>query len=164
MNSRNGNLMVTVVLVILMMAGVAGMFLVMQALNSANPDPHEESHEYVFEGTIDGIACSGTGKSTYAPESLLEFYYVVDYTVSSVDKTVTNRFMLAFDTDDELVPELYEYVGQQLIGDIETKVWTYSHNGVDYTFYTGGKCVLYLVEIESSELSLVGKIVDPQHP
>ena len=160
MSSRDGNLAFAVIMVILLMAGSIGMFVLMQALSSANPDPHEVSHDYSFEGTMGGIACSGTGKSTYYNESPMNPIYVVDYSVSTAEKTITEKFTLLFGEDDRLLPEFYTYIGKQTIGDVETDVWKYSDKGVDYKFYIGGVCVLYLVELKSSELSLIGKIVN----
>ena len=160
MSPRNGTTMVAIVMIILLMAGTVGMFILMQALSSSHPDPHDVSHEYEFIGTLDGKECSGTGKSTYTQESIYEPIYIVDYTVSSSDDTLTDKFTLIFGKDDKLIPDIFTFIGKDLIGDVEVDVWTYSHDGVNYKYYTGGVCVLYLVEIESSRLYLKGSAID----
>jgi len=156
MSPRNGNTMIAIVLVVLMMAASVGMFVMFQALNSAHPDPHEESHDYIFEGTIDGVDYTGTGKTTYAPETLREYDYVMRYTIGPV----SDKFLLAFTLEDKLNPDLYDYVGTGTVSGVNVEVWTYDDNsGRHYTLYTGGECILYRVEITSDSMSIVGDVM-----
>ncbi|MBR4202958.1 MAG: hypothetical protein IKQ93_05230 [Candidatus Methanomethylophilaceae archaeon] len=155
MSPRNGNVMVAVVLVILMMAGSVGVFVLFQTIQNMNPDPHEASHDYVFEGTIEGIEYTGTGTTTYTPETLTEYDYVLKYSVGPV----SGNFLLAFTLEDKMSPRLYNYIGTDTIGEVSVDVWTYDNDGKHYKLYTAGKCILYRVEIVSDTMSLVGNVV-----
>ncbi len=155
MSPRNGNVMVAVVLVILMMAGSVGAFVLFQTMQNMNPDPHEASHDYVFEGTIEGIEYTGTGTTTYTPESLTEYDYVLKYSVGPV----SGSFLLAFTLEDKMQPKLYDHVGTGTIGEITVDIWTYDGDDKRYRLYTGGQCILYRVEITSNTMSITGNLV-----
>ena len=156
-----GNTAAAVMLVVLLMAASVGMFFMMQVLSSANPDPHEDSHDYIFEGTLDGNACSGTGRSTYAPETSTEYDYLVKYTISSATDSVSGSFPLFFDANDKLIPRFFKYVGTETIGEVTTDVYTYTdeNKGIDYKFYTAGPCILYRVIIDAADYHVVGNVI-----
>ena len=156
-----GNTAAAVMLVVLLMAASVGMFFMMQALSSANPDPHEESHDYSFEGTLDGIACNGTGKSTFAPETMREYDYIVEYTISNGVRSVSDKFYLFFDMEEKLIPKFFEYIGAEIIGDVTADVYTYedSNKGINYKLYTAGPCILYRVIIDAQDYLIVGNVV-----
>ena len=157
-----GNTAAAVMLVVLLMAASVGMFFMMQVLSSANPDPHEESHDYLFEGTLDGIACNGTGKSTFASEPTRGYDYIVEYTISNDERTFPDgKFYLFFDSDEKLIPKLFKYIGIEVIGDVTTDVYTYedSNKGINYKLYTAGPCILYRVIIDAQDYHIVGNVV-----
>ncbi len=155
MSPRNGNVMVAIVLIILMMAGSAGMFILFQTLHNNNPDPHEQSHDYTFEGTIDGIAYTGAGTTNYVQETLAEYDYILKYSIGPV----SDQFFLAFTLDDKMVPKLFKFVGTDTIGDVTVDVWTYDGDGKYYKMYTAGKSILYRIEITSETMSIVGNVI-----
>ena len=162
MSPRNGNTLIAVVLVVLLMAGSVGMFFMIQVLSSANPDPHEASYDYYFEGTLNGIPCTGTGTSTYTPESPSKGYqYTIEYNLVSEETTTdTMSFFLLFGLDDKLVPEIYgEPIGKEIVGGFETDVYEFSSQDIHYTFYTGGTSILYQVIIDAPDYSVTGYIL-----
>ncbi|MBP5685997.1 MAG: hypothetical protein J6W72_06220 [Candidatus Methanomethylophilaceae archaeon] len=161
MSLRNGNATVAIMLVVLMMAASIGMFFMMQILSTAHPDPHEDSHDYIFEGTLDGVACSGTGTSTYTPETTREYDYLVEYTIHTADRSVSDSFFLFFDSDEKLIPKFFEYVGTETIGDVTTDVYTYedTKKQIDYKLYTSGPCILYRVIIDAADYHVIGNVI-----
>ena len=160
MIARNGNTLIAIVLVLLLIAGSLGMFFMIQILSSANPDPHEQSYDYYYEGTLDGIACTGTGTSTYTPESTKGYQYTIKYTLKSDERTLEAGFPLLFNKDDKLVPDVYgEPIGKEMIGGFETDVYEFTNNGINYTFYTGGTSILYRVIIDAPDYSVTGDIL-----
>ena len=160
MIARNGNTLIAIVLVLLLMAGSVGMFFMIQILSSANPDPHEQSHDYYYEGTLDEIACTGTGTSTYTPESSKGYQYTIKYTLKSDERTFEAGFPLLFDQNDKLIPDIYgEPIGKEMIGGFETDVYEFTNNGIHYRFNTGGTSILYQVIIEAPDYSVTGYII-----
>jgi len=159
MYSRNGNTAIAIVLVILLMAGSVGIFFMMQVLMNNNPDPHDTIYDYKFEGTIDGIEYTGTGVRERFIESSTEYDYTLTYTVSSSTKTITDKCYIFYGSDDKPVPELYTFIRNDKIGDIDVEVWTYENKGILYTYYTGGQSMLYRVIITSDNTTLTGDII-----
>ena len=159
-----GNTAAAVMLVVLLMAASVGMFFMMQVLSSANPDPHEESHDYSFEGTLDDIACDGTGKSTFAPETMKEYDYIVKYTISNGERSENGEFFLFFDTENKLIPKFYEHIGTEVIGDVTTDVYSYhdTNKNISYKLYTAGPCILYRVIIDAQDYHIVGNVIIDQ--
>lgn len=155
MSPRNGNVMVAVVLVILMMAGSVGVFVLFQTIQNMNPDPHDVSRDYVFEGTVSGVDYTGKGTTTYAHETLNEHDYVLNYSIGPV----SDKFLLAFTLEDKMQPKLYDHVGTGTIGEITVDIWTYDGDDKRYRLYTGGQCILYRVEITSDTMSITGNLV-----
>lgn len=159
MYSRNGNTAIAIVFVILLMAGSVGMFFMMQVLANNNPDPHDTVYNYTFEGTIDGENYTGTGIRERFVESSTEYDYTLTYTVSSSAKTITDKCYIFYGKDDKPISDLYTFVRNDKIGEIEVEVWTYDKGGILYTYYTGGQSMLYRVIITSDSMTLTGDII-----
>jgi len=149
-----------VVLVLLLMAGSVGIFLIGQVLNSVNPDPYNFSEDYTFTGTLDDRICTGTGSTRFCPENDNYHLYQFDITVSSVSRTENMSIALIFDKDDTMVSNIYKHIGKDLVDGVQVDVYDYGNNGIDYRLYVGEKCRLIKIDITAEDRDIVGTIAD----
>jgi hypothetical protein len=146
------------IVVVMMMAAIA-MFLIYDSMAKAFPDEHKDTLEYTFSGTLDGEMCTGSGVREYLPETEADYVYSLDYSVRSANHEKSGSVGLIFDTNDDMVSQVYTYVGVDVYNGIEVKVWTVESYGIHYTFYTGGASVLYKITMVDAESSLIGELI-----
>ncbi len=148
-----------VILVLVLMAGSVAMFFMMNILHEMNPDPHEESHDYTIGGTLYGEDCTGTGKSTYAPENSNTYVYSVKFSFKSENHSQDIRFALLFDKEEKLNPSLYHHIRDDTIDGKAVSVYEYSNDKVSYTLYIGDTCTMIRADAVGENFSITADIV-----
>ena len=155
----SNNTGMAVVLVGLMLAGSLAFFLISQAWTSLNPDPAEESHDYVVTGTISGVEYAGTGDSEYKAESDNVYTYQFTYEASSGYDTQKGRFGLICDRDGTPISELYTYVGESDVGVTPVTVWEWSEKGYHYRIWMADKCKVMKYTVLGDGMEIRGDII-----
>jgi hypothetical protein len=151
---------VIVILAVFLMAGSVGLYAMSMLLSETNPDVRELPHEYDVEGSLDGSICFGEGKTTFIPESEVQHIYSFYYDVAAGDETYSDNFVIAFDRDDKPVENIYDYVGEGKILDVNVTIWSFDHKGTHIQFYVGEKCLIYMFDLISDRVVLTATISD----
>lgn len=154
-----GDTAVTVAFVALLIAGSAATFLVYEGWNSMHPDERELSHGYEFEGTYDGMPCTGSGVSEHIGFRGGYRLYTLSITMESGDVRDSASLNLIFDDTDSLDTTLYTLVGEEDLDGKSVTVWTRTENGIDYTFFISEGCLLESISMSSPHFRLTGSVI-----
>ena len=146
-----------VILVILLMGGALAVFFMMQVMNQMNPDVHEETHNYDVVGILYEEDCVGTGTTKYAPESERAYVYTFEIKIASKSHSETIKMPLIFDKNDKM-EDMYQYIGEETIGDVTVSVYTLDSKEGFCTFYIGEKCKMIRCTIVSDNYSVTADI------
>ncbi len=152
--SKGAALLMCVVLI----AGSLVMFALYQGMSISHPDPHQEDQNLSVTGKLLGEECTGECIIEFVPEGGDYRLYQTKFTITSENNSKDIRFGIMFGKDDKPAKSMYEYKGTELIGDVETSVWTHSENGVDYTFYIGDLCRILRFVVENTDYSITGNL------
>ncbi|MDO5861815.1 MAG: hypothetical protein Q4Q58_03365 [Thermoplasmata archaeon] len=153
------NRMAAVALVALLTVVTASFALVFMGLSGSESDEREASHEYVLTGTVDGAECTGTGTSEYVNETGSGRVFQFTFTAVTDSGSRTLEFGIAFDLEDSPNASIYRSLGTADIDGETVGVWSYSEDGIEYTFYVGELCTVERVCIASSNYEITGVIV-----
>lgn len=156
---NSGGKMMAIVLVILLMGGSVALFFMMSVLQEMNPDVHDHTHEYTVIGVLDGEECTGTGVSKYTPENSTTYVYEVtlEFGPSNSEKIT---FPLIFTKDEKMESSLYNYIGEETIGEKTVSVYERSEKGIDYTYYIGEHCTMICAHVVSDHYDVTADIVE----
>ena len=157
---NSGSKMMAIVLVILLMGGSIALFFMMTVLQEMNPDIHDQTHEYTVIGILEDEDCTGTGTSKYTPETSTAYVYEVDLTFSSKNYSESIKFPLIFNLDDKMEPSMFNYIGEETIGDKIVSVYTHNENSKHYTYYIGEHCTMMRVTVVSETYNITADIVE----
>lgn len=149
-----------VVMVILLMGTSVALFLVMDAMQKANPDPHDASYEYSVTGFLYDEPCIGTGHSDYTPENNNTYLYHVVLEFSSASHSDKTDFPVIFNSDEVMEPDLYTYIGKETLEGRELSVYIRDYSGVSEKYYVGELCKIIRMIIETENYSIVADIVE----
>lgn len=136
---------------------VASLTSYLIVFDDVNGYPREETHDYIFEGTLNGEPCSGTGNSVFIEHSGGYMLHALSFSVASRSDALERTIELVFDEDGGMDGS-YRSLGTTDIDGRPSSIWGYMSEGIAYTLYTGSDCTLLRVQAESSCLSLTGCI------
>ena len=142
---------------VVLIAGSLVMFALYQGMSNSHPDPHAEAQILTVTGTLMGEECSGVCTIEYVPEAGEYRLYQATSTITSGTHTRDVRFGIIFGDDDLPVKSSYECIGKEVIGNVETTVWTHSENGTDYTFYIGDLCRVLRLVVSNGDYTIMGE-------
>lgn len=160
MNNLNSNKMVLVVAVIAFMIGSFSLYSMGEMFNNLAEDPYKLPHTYNVAGTLDGVACTGDGKSEYTSESdacrLYSFAFSVE---DGMGNRESIKFGIIFDLNDRPFSNLYREDWPVTIDGKSVEVWNYSSDGIDYKFFIAEKCRVVKIDLVAPSFNLTGTIV-----
>ena len=154
-----GDTAVTIAFVALLIAGSAATFLVYEGWNTMYPDERELSREYAFEGTYDGMPCTGSGTSEHIGFRGGYRLYTLSISMESGDVRDSASLNLIFDDKDSLDTTLYTLVGEEDLDGKRVTVWTRTENDVDYTLFVSEGCTLESIAMSSPHFRLTGSVI-----
>ena len=159
MNSSTAGKGVMIVLVLFLMLGSVGMFLVFSMMSNLFPDDHKVDREYTFEGMLESHECTGFGMSMYKAESEVEHVYFVEYTLESSYGTFKGDFGVVFDRNDRPI-DIYTFIRDDKIGDVDVQVWKLTDGDFTYFLYIGKVCKIYQMDVLGPNVEAVGTVVE----
>ena len=142
-------------LVLVMLVGSFALFAIYEVVMISNPDPHFHSHEYSISGTFYGEECEGIMTSEYKPESTSEYIYEYKWTARSENHSYDDDFGVFFGRNEMPLESIYDYIGEEAVGDKVLQIWSYSHEGIDYILYVGELCTIEMVGITADYMLLI---------
>lgn len=123
--------------------------------DEVNGDPREESHDYVFEGTLYGEPCTGEGNTAFVEHSGGYMLHTLTFSVSSQSNALERTIDLVFDEDGGM-DSSYRSLGSTDIDGRPSGIWGCTSEGIRYTLYIGSDCTLLKLQAESPGLSITG--------
>jgi len=160
MNQSAASKGVVIILVLFMMLGSVGVFILMQAMSNIFPDDHKVDRNYIFEGTVDGVECTGYGMSVYKAESEVEHVYFISYSLASSSVKYDDSFGIVFDRNDKPVEKICTFIKDDKIGDVDVAVWRMTDHGMTYDLYVGQICKIYRIDVSGRNVTAVGTVVE----
>lgn len=146
-------------MVVLIVVGVAALWLVSETMANADRDPRELPHDYQVTGTLEGEECSGTAHLRYTNESQMERVYVVDVTFDSASSSRSFSFGIVIGRDDVPVPSLYTGGETQVLAGETVHVWHQTSGGAQYSICLGEQCRIPRMDIVATDYSVALALV-----
>ncbi len=155
---RKEHVMLAAVMVVLLMAAAVTTYAF--ALLADDDDPVRETRSYSVEGTVDGVSCSGTGEATYRAENSNHPTYYFELELTGEDGGVrTLSFGMIFESDGTPYASQYTYAGTDVYEGEDVTVWTFSEDGLYYTFLVSTDCTVVSFTVSSDSTSLTAVLV-----
>ena len=154
---REGVMLAAVMVVLLTVAAVTTYAF---AVLADDDDPIRATRCYTVEGMIDGALCSGTGEAEYRAENSNYPTYYFELELTCADGGVrTLSFGMIFEPDGTPYSLQYEYEGTDVYNGEGVTVWTFSEDGVSYTFLVSTDCTVVSFTASSDSISLTAVLV-----
>lgn len=156
MQGNRGSAVVIVAIVLVLMMGTLYMYMFSES--QREPDPREDSHGYVAEAVIEGVAYIGEGSSVYTPENGNYHTYMFTFELTDGTDTRSMSFGMVFGSDDRPDPTIYTYVGPGDPERDEIGVWTMVDGGTTYTFHVSEHCTVTSLAVSSEGFEMTAEL------
>lgn len=154
---REGVMLAAVMVVLLTVAAVTTYAF---AVLADDDDSIRATRSYAVEGTMDGVPCSGTGEAEYRAENSNYPTYYFELELTCADGGArTLSFGMIFEPDGTPYSSQYEYKGTDVYEGEDVTLWTFSEDGVSYTFLVSMDCTVVFFAALSDSISLTAVLV-----